>query len=739
MKEQTLCTTGDAVHAMIPSGAFSQLISCYYVSGKTPPTELDRSIAEIYGEIKSKDGISSEALKRRYGDDADKAIKYLSDNGFIEKTVRIRSEKIGAEINYYTSTLSENELASLLGTGKALDGFPKLRSKKQAGVLSLLSQDERMSAESIKEQCNVTSSVLNDLIKKGYISKETESFYRDPYKEKSRSSQRSEIKLSDEQNDALSELERLYSAGSAACALLHGVTGSGKTCVMMRMIDQVLDSGRSVILLIPEISLTPQTVEIFCTRYGPRTAVMHSSLSAGERLDAYMKIKRGEADLVIGTRSAVFAPVKNLGLIIIDEEQEHTYKSDSNPKYHARDIARYRCAKENALLLLASATPSVESYKKALDGTYTLIKLKNRYGGARLPDVRIVDMRRELAKGNTSDLSTPLVGEIAENLKNNEQSILFLNRRGYHNFVSCASCGEAIYCPSCSVTMTCHTDRTYKTRELVCHWCGKRMPVPKKCPSCGSEHIRPMGTGIQYVQKELSETFPQAGCIRMDTDTASSKTAYEDMLSDFRSHKADILLGTQMVTKGHDFPDVTLVGVINADASLYLNDFRAGEKTFAMLTQVIGRAGRADKAGRAVIQTSNPDSDVIKLACRQDYESFYKNEIKTRRLLSFPPYCDIVVLSITCEDETAAVKSASDIALHLGELSRKSYSDVPLLIFGPFEAPVYKLDGRYRMRLVIKCRLNKRSRELFSEIYASYGSKRKLDPMLSVDFNPSSL
>ena len=606
-------------------------------------------------------------------------------------------------------------------------------------ILSLLAMRERMLVDDIKAELNVTDAQISALEKKGYIAKETESVYRNPYEHKSRINHTKELVLSDEQKSALNTLSSMLDENKPSCALLHGVTGSGKTCVMMKLIDSALSENKGVIMLIPEISLTPQTVELFCSRYGSRVAIIHSSLSQGERLDAYMRIKRGEADLVIGTRSAVFAPVKNLGLIIIDEEQEHTYKSDNNPKYHARDIARFRVAKSNSLLLLASATPSVESYKKAVDGTYTLIELKNRYGKAKLPKVEIADMREEIRAGNGTSLSLPLIDGIGRALHKKEQAILFLNRRGYHNFVSCASCGTAITCPNCSVSMTHHTDRIYHKTELVCHWCGKHSPVPSTCPECGGTHIKPMGIGIQLIEQKLSELYPQVNTIRMDTDTTASKHAYDTMLSDFRSHKAEILLGTQMVTKGHDFPDVTLVGVLNADTSLYLNDYRANEKTFSMLTQVIGRAGRSEKEGRALIQTMSPDHDVIQLACKQDYKTFFNNEIKTRKLLSYPPYCDIVLLTLSGPIESAVMKDTKLLSDMIKESIKGEFKDVPVVCYGPFEAPVYRLDGKYRMRIIIKTKLNKHSREMFSRIYKEFGTRKKMDPQLSVDFNPSSL
>ena len=736
MKEQTLCTIGDAVHSMIPSGALSGIITVYKAVDNA---EHDGQYADVFHYIQDEKIVTKANIEENFGLSALSAITYLLHKELIEKDVIIKNMTVGKEKKYYTLAINNEQLASLLGTDTQIQGFRKLRSETAKSILSLLAMRERLLADDIKTELGATDAQISALLKKEYISKEVESVYRNPYEHKSRINHAKELELSDEQTHALNSLSSMLDSGKPSCALLHGVTGSGKTCVMMKIIDHALSKNRGVIMLIPEISLTPQTVELFCSRYGSRVAIIHSSLSQGERLDAYMRIKRGEADLVIGTRSAVFAPVKNLGLIIIDEEQEHTYKSDNNPKYHARDIARFRVAKSNSLLLLASATPSIESYKKALDGTYTLIELKNRYGKAKLPSVEITDMREELRAGNNSALSIPLLDKIGRALHKKEQAILFLNRRGYHNFVSCASCGTAVTCPSCSVSMTHHTDRLYHRTELVCHWCGKHMPVPTSCSECGGTHIKPMGIGIQLIEQKLAELYPNVNTIRMDTDTTASKHAYETMLSDFRSHKAEILLGTQMVTKGHDFPDVTLVGILNADTSLYLNDYRANEKTFSMLTQVIGRAGRSEKEGRALIQTMSPDHDVIALACKQDYKTFFNNEIKTRKLLSYPPFCDIVLLTLSGMIESSVMKDSKVLSDMLREKIANEFKDVPIVCYGPFEAPVYRLDNKYRMRIVIKTKLNKRSREMFSEIYKAFGNRKSTEPQLSVDFNPSML
>ena len=609
---------------------------------------------------------------------------------------------------------------------------------------SLFSSPDGEDEKTILSNCEATHSHLAALVEKGLVAKRTVSIDRSLEFLKTAALANKgapkELVLSDEQSQAYGRLRTLSDEDSAKAALLFGVTGSGKTSVMMKIIDHTLDKGESVIMLLPEISLTPQSLSIFCSRYGDRVAIMHSGLSAGERFDTYKRIKRSEASVVIGTRSAVFAPVKNLGLIIIDEEQEHTYKSDMNPKYHTRDVARYRCYKNNALMLLASATPSFESYKKAKEGTYELITLKNRYGGASLPGTVVVDMREEAKAGNPSLLSSLMCEKLVKTAKDKNQSILFLNRRGYNNFVSCRSCGEVIKCPVCSVSMTYHTSkRSYDSGHLVCHWCGRKMPIPKECPDCKSEHLMGMGYGTQRIEREIEELLPLSKIIRMDTDTTTAKTSYEQMLSAFKNHEADVLLGTQMVTKGHDFPDVTLVGVLLADASLHIDDYRASERTFAMLTQVIGRAGRANKAGIAVIQTSNPESECIKLACRQDYEAFYETEIKLRKLLVFPPFCDIALVSISGANEQELVKASTLLSSHLTDTIRQKYEDLPFIVYGPFEAPIYKVENKYRMRMVIKCSLNKRTRAMFSDVLKFFERSLPKGITISVDFNPSNI
>ena len=411
-----------------------------------------------------------------------------------------------------------------------------------------------------------------------------------------------------------------------------------------------------------------------------------------------------------------------------------------NPKYHARDIARFRCAYHRSLMVLASATPSFESYKKAVEGKYTLIELNCRYGSAKLPTAIVADMRGEAQAGNLSPIGTELCRRLTENQQRGEQAILFLNRRGYNNFISCRSCGENIKCPDCSVSMTYHTSSSsYDSGYLACHWCGRRMPLPKVCPSCSSEHLARMGYGTQRVEQELSLILPDSKILRMDADATTAKNSYDELLGKFRAKKADVLLGTQMVTKGHDFPDVTLVGVLLADSSLYLDDYRAAERTFAMLTQVIGRAGRSSKEGIAVIQTNNPDSECIKLACAQDYKRFYESEIRMRKLLVFPPFCDIALLTLCSSDERELAKASALLSGKLTEYMSGEYSDLPLITYGPFEAPVYKVDNKYRMRMVVKCRVGKRCREMLSELLKYFSGSGARGLSLSIDINPTNL
>ncbi len=625
--------------------------------------------------------------------------------------------------------ISPDEAELLAGEGKG-----RLRSEGQREILRMLIPIGSADYDLVRALPGVTAAHIAALKNKGVIDVGYAEQVRNPYAAYAAERDRTEVALTRAQNTAYETIERLYLEDAARCALLHGITGSGKTKIIMKMIDRTLADGKTVIMLVPEIALTPQTVGIFCRRYGERVAVIHSALSEGERQDADRRIRRGEVDVVIGTRSAVFAPLAKIGMIVIDEEHEHTYKSDQDPKYHARDVAAYRCGVHRALLLLASATPSLESYYKAERGVYTLVPLKERYGGAKLPDAVIVDLREELRCGNTSPISHELEDRLRAVSERREQAILFLNRRGYNSQVTCRACGDALTCPRCSVALTYHTDK--EGGRMLCHYCGYTAPVPRACPSCGGEKLAFLGFGTQKVEGELGSLFPELTLMRMDADTTGTKMAYDRMLEDFRAERADLLLGTQMVAKGHDFPKVTLVGVILADTSLYVSDFRANERTFSLLTQVIGRAGRASERGVAVIQTYSPQNEIIRLACAQDYESFYRGEIAIRRELAYPPFCDLVTLTLTSEDESALFGAARRLPELLKEkMAAPEYQSQPLVAFGPFEAGLYKINEKYRMRMVVKCRLSVSTRALFRSLLSDFSSDRKVT--LSVDQNPN--
>ncbi|MBQ7761026.1 MAG: primosomal protein N' [Clostridia bacterium] len=740
MKLYTLCTFGEAVKCIIPSAIVTKTTEAFRINEEKKPS---KDLSPLYELIKQNPNITFDKLKSMCRDALPQLTRLLRGGSVIKET--LVEEKDKSKYETLVSLCMDREIVA-----KEINGEKSFRSKKHPEILALLCEKGTLSDKEIYDELDANKSHLDALEKKGYIKREKIELSRDPYAESKKQKNEEPVTLSPLQTEAFNTLKDLYYTREPKGALLYGVTGSGKTSVIKKMIDEVIKDKRGVIILVPEISLTPQTVSTFCGYYGERVAVIHSSLSKGERFDTYKKIYDGEADIVIGTRSAIFAPVKNLGLIVIDEEQEHTYKSDTNPKYLAHDIARFRVAKSKALMLLASATPSLNSYYKAMEGKYTLVKMMSRYGEATLPDVVITDMRKEKAKGNMTPFGTKLADLLDKSLKDDKQGILFLNRRGYHSSVSCGECGKAIECPNCSVAMTYHSYRKIdenidrenasevmsKSGILKCHYCGYRTKLPDKCKECGFEEFDYVGFGTQKAESELAKTFEGVKTLRLDADTTGRKSSYERILGDFKNKKADILIGTQMVTKGHNFPKVTVVGVLMADTMLYTSDYRASERTFSMLTQVIGRAGRAKDHGVAVIQTNSPNDQAIVLSAKQDYDSFYENEIQIRKAYEFPPFCDIAMLTMSSTDE----KALDQVGKSLIKTLEKEM--LPLntraIAYGPFEAPVYKTQGRYRKRIIVKCVLNNKLRGIFSNVYIEY--MKKYDKVtLSIDFNPSSI
>ena len=523
--------------------------------------------------------------------------------------------------------------------------------------------------------------------------------------------------LNDEQQSAFEGLDMLASSGKAAVSLLEGVTGSGKTSVYIHLIDSVLKRGKSAILLVPEIALTPQMLYTFSSYFGDDIAVLHSSLSPGERYDEWKRLKTGRAHVAIGTRSAVFAPVDNLGILIIDEEQEDTYRSENNPRYDARDVAKYRCFKNSCLLVLGSATPDLVTRYCAENGRYSRFVLRRRYNEMKLPEVKIIDLKNELRRGNEGSISVPLRTELLENLERGEQSILFLNRRGAHKLVTCGECGFVYKCPHCSVSLTYHS----VNRRLICHYCGYTRRVDEVCPDCGGI-LKYIGAGTQLVEEELHSLFPGTEILRMDADVLSGSMTHEQVFERFRAENIPIMIGTQMVTKGLNFENVTLVGVLSADQSLYSGDFRAAERTFSLITQVIGRSGRGQKAGRAVIQTFTPSSEVIRQAARQDYDAFYQSEIILRKLQDSPPFSDLLSVTASGAEERAVVDACrfvkNRLCFLLGQKEKTEF-------LGPTPLTVVRVNNRFRYRIIIKCRSDSAIRNAVSGVITECSTDKR--------------
>ena len=566
------------------------------------------------------------------------------------------------------------------------------RSPMQANLLDMLCSFEALPSRELLLHCGASRQSLKALCGKELVQLYEREVYRRPELPPE------ELKelpvLNEEQSEAFSRISQLALSGKAGCALLQGVTGSGKTSVYIHLIRQQLDRGKSAILLVPEIALTPQMLRTFSGHFGDEVAVLHSSLSVGERYDEWKRIKSGRAHLVIGTRSAVFAPVEKLGILIIDEEQEETYRSENAPRYHARDIATYRCGKSDCLLLLGSATPQLVSRYLAQIGRYSYFRLDKRYNEQALPQVRIVDMKRELRQGNGGCISSVLAEELEHNLQAGEQSILFLNRRGANKLISCGDCGFTYQCPRCSVSLTYHS----VNKRLICHYCGYSRRVDEKCPSCGGR-LKYVGAGTQLVVEELQSLFPDREILRMDTDSVAPVGSHEKLFHRFREENIPFLVGTQMVTKGLNFENVTLVGVLSADQSLYAGDYRAGERTFSLITQVIGRSGRGAKAGRAVIQTFTPDNETIVQAARQDYEAFFRSELALRRLQNTPPFSDILAVTLSGMEEELVVRAGRFVRERLEQLIGLRNAQ----FLGPTPMTVVKVNNRYRYRIHISC------------------------------------
>ncbi|MBR4549533.1 MAG: primosomal protein N' [Oscillospiraceae bacterium] len=598
---------------------------------------------------------------------------------------------------------------------EALAEAKRRRSPKQAELLELLCSFEALPSRDLLHFTASTRQSLQALCRMDAVELYAREVYRRP--ETREVEQQPLPVLNEEQLTAFSGLNQLALADKAGAALLFGVTGSGKTSVYIHLIHEQLRRGKSAILLVPEIALTPQMLQTFSSHFGDEVALLHSSLSPGERYDEWKRLGGGKAHLAIGTRSAVFAPVRDLGLIIMDEEQEETYKSENAPRYHARDVAKFRCARAGCLLLLGSATPDIASRYQAEIGKYAYFSLPTRYNERELPAVRIVDMKRELRRGNAGSISSLLKDELQLNIERGEQSILFLNRRGAHKLVSCGECGYTFKCPRCSIALTYHS----ATGRLMCHYCGFSKRLDAACPDCGGQFCF-VGAGTQLVEEELHTLFGDIPIMRMDTDTVTPAGSHERLLERFREENIPILVGTQMVTKGLNFENVTLVGVISADQSLYAGDYRAGERTFSLITQVVGRSGRGEKPGRAVIQTFTPANETIRQAAEQDYEAFYRAELELRRLQETPPFRDLLAITASGLDEGQVVRTCRYVKQRLREL----LADQPgLVLLGPTPLAVVRVNLRYRYRVNISCRSNASVRAAIAQVLTECGTDKR--------------
>ena len=602
-----------------------------------------------------------------------------------------------------------------------LPAKPKPTAKQLAAV-ALLSGGPRTQGE--LEEKGISRAVLDNLCTKGVLACTRVNRSIDLYA--SIPLQNEPIVLTEEQQAAYGALLPHLEDTAPHSALLYGVTGSGKTLVFLKLIERCLQLGRKALVLVPEISLTPQMILRLKSQFGRRVAVQHSALNHTERLLQWQMIQDGGADIVVGTRSAIFSPLENIGLVIIDEEQEHTYRSESAPRYSAHEVARQRAAENGALLLLASATPSTESYFAAQKGRTQLVRLTKRYGGNPLPSVQIVDMRAELASGNPREISLALEDAIRHNLEAHKQTILLLNRRGYQTVAQCEDCREVLKCPKCSVPMVYHK----ASHKLLCHYCGSQMdPPPKNCPACGGK-LQYRGFGTQKAEEELAKLFPEARILRMDQDSTAAKDAHEKLLARFADHEYDIMVGTQMVAKGLDFEDVTLVGVLGIDSLLFAQGFRAYETVFSLITQVVGRSGRAKDPGFAIIQTTDPDNPVLNLAAAQDYDAFFEQEIAYRRLGLYPPFCGLCVIGFAGGKEIEVARAAARFSALLGQQAAKQ-PDLPLRVLGPTPGNIEKINDTYRYKLTIKCRNDRRFRDLVRETLGLY-EQEKLPSKASV-------
>ena len=729
IRDRYFCTMYDAIRAMLPAGLWFQTKASYRLTDDRSWTEKTIKKAgaqELLRLMESLGGQAEEnALRGCISDEEvlEEALSYLVKKKWVEAQTEFQRR----------SNDKTEKIVTLAATSEEALEYAAKRPKsavQQKAVLELLCS---LGSVAAKEICYFTGAkmpTIQALEKKGYVTLSERPVLR--CREIKPANITRPLVLNAGQQGCFEGLRDQMEADRPGVALLYGVTGSGKTSVYIRLIQQCLDAGKSAMLLVPEISLTPQLLGLLAAWFGDRVAILHSSLGVGERYDQWKRIRSGQASVIVGTRSAVFAPCENPGIIILDEEQEHSYKSENAPRYDAREIAIWRGAKENALVLLGSATPSVESMYRARTGVYGLYTMKERYNGKPLPEVEIVDLREEMKMGNDLSLSYPLRQEIHDAAKADRQTILLLNRRGNSRALVCVDCRETPTCPRCDVRLTYHSANS----RLMCHYCGHSQPAPSRCPSCGGP-LKPIGTGTQKVQQELEELFPEMPTVRMDADTVNAVNTHEKILERFQQEKIPVLIGTQMVAKGLNLPNVTLVGVLDADLSLYTGGYRAGETTFNMLTQVVGRAGRGDYEGKAIVQTLVPEHQVIRLASAQNYDGFYDLEVNLRRVQKVPPFGDVALVTFAGQEETAVLRGAAKFRDSLNAcLKQAPYNEENCTALGPAPCVVPKINYNFRYRLTLRCAMTKNLRFLLAHLlreFARDGQNRGVSAYIDVN------
>ena len=707
---------------LVPFGKSKNLVEAYVVGFKDSSDFAIKDISDVKNNLTNKQINIAKWMAKKYFCNVSDCIKLMQAPGSKRKNENTRIHD--KTINCVYLKIDDETLDFEIETGK-------LKSEKQKKVLKFIQDNPGCTLPEIEMFTGYSRGIAKTLEKNGYIEIIQTKIERDPLVHKD-IEKSAKLKLTEEQELAYNKISKTISNRKYEEFLLYGVTGSGKTEVYMQLIEKALDNNKSAVILVPEISLTPQMLDRFIARFGKdKIAILHSKLSIGERFDEWNKIDTGKSKIVIGARSAIFAPVKDLGIIIIDEEHDSSYKSEMTPKYNAKEIAKKIAKEEKIPLVLGSATPDINTYYKAKKNEITLLKLTKRANDSKLPKVKVIDLKQELANGNRTMLSQELYSLIDENIKNKHQTILFLNRRGYSTFIMCRDCGYVVKCPNCDISLTYHRYQN----KLKCHYCGHEENVIKVCPQCHSNKIRYFGTGTQKLEQEIKKMFPKASTIRMDIDTVSKKNSHEEILNKFKDEGIDILIGTQMVVKGHHFPNVTLVGVIAADSSLNIDDYRANERTFQILTQVAGRAGREKLDGKVIIQTYNPESFSIEHAKKQDYDLFYNTEILLREQLKYPPFCDIIVIGFNSLHEEEIKQTSKYVYDFLKQrLNRDEFK-----VFQPMPSPIEKLQNRYRWRIIVKGNMTEDANEIFNEVIKNVVDLNLKSTRISIDVNPNNM